>query len=289
MNNDRFFREAIFKVTGRVPVIKNADYPGGGCINNAAIVETDDETFFIKFNTEAPADMFETEFRGLKLLQKANMRVPEPLGYGRVDNTLFILLKTIKSDRKAPRFWENFGAGLALMHKNFGSSSFGLEYDNYIGRLPQVNKTGKNWIDFFINNRLDYQLLLAYNNRLIEESMVKQFHRFYNIMPDLLPVEKPALLHGDLWAGNFMTGNDGYVILIDPAVYYGHREIELSFTRMFGGFDEKFYASYNEEWPLEKDFDQRVDIYNLYPTLVHLNLFGVSYLPGITRVLDRYI
>ncbi len=288
MKNDRFFSDAIFKVIGKRPAVKNIRYQGGGCINNSAIIDTSEGPYFIKFNSRTPANMFEKEYRGLKLLRTTDIHVPESYGFGEIDNVQFILLEAVKSSSQEAGFWNDFGSRLARLHKNNIAPFFGLDYDNYIGRLPQVNNKENRWVDFFINNRLEYQLRLALESRLVNHSLVDQFRKFYKLLPGLLPDEKPSLLHGDLWAGNFMTGSDGYVILIDPAVYYGNREAELSFTKMFGGFDETFYSSYNDEWPLEKNFEDRVDIYNLYPALVHLNLFGTSYLPAITRLIDRY-
>ena len=130
---------------------------------------------------------------------------------------------------------------------------------------------------------------LAIQNGLVSSNFIERYRNFYKLIPDLLPADQPALLHGDLWSGNVMVGGDGKVCLIDPAVYYGHREIELAFTQLFGGFDHEFYRSYQSTYPLEAGFDQRVDIYNMYPLMVHVNLFGTSYLSGVERVLKRYL
>jgi fructosamine-3-kinase len=107
-------------------------------------------------------------------------------------------------------------------------------------------------------------------------------------LQDIFPTEKPSLLHGDLWNGNVLVAEDGMGCLIDPAVYYGHREMYLSMTNLFGGFDRQFYDSYNDQFPLEKNFESRIDIYNLYPLLVHVNLFGGGYVGQVQSILSKF-
>lgn len=290
MNNRDLFTEAVYHITGNRPAIREIQYKGGGCINTAVLLKSDSGDYFIKYNDQTPPDMFEKEFRGLNLLQQTGLiKVPEPLGCGQIDNISYIIIENIESAARHNDFWSDFGSKLARMHREFSAERYGLDHDNYIGRLPQINATKPDWFDFFINNRLEFQLRLAENNGLIGASFAGKFRAFYKKLPDLLPVEKPAFLHGDLWSGNFMTGSDGKAVLIDPAVYYGHREAEISFTTMFGGFENEFYRGYNETWPLEKKFEERIDIYNLYPSLVHLNLFGTAYLNGIVSVINRYV
>jgi len=184
-------------------------------------------------------------------------------------------------------YWTDFGHKLAGLHR-CSKENFGLDHDNYIGSLPQSNGSSSTWVEFFINQRLRVQLTLAKNGNNIPSQLLQSFDKLIQKIPDWLPEEKPALLHGDLWSGNVMVGSDGKVCLIDPAVYYGHREIELAFTTLFGGFDQSFYHAYNEEFPLAQGYEDRFDIYNLYPLLVHVNLFGSSYLSGIQTILDRF-
>ena len=129
---------------------------------------------------------------------------------------------------------------------------------------------------------------MAINAHLMDATHAQKFNNLYKKLEEIIPEEPASLLHGDMWSGNFMTGPDGYVCLMDPAVYYGHRETEIAFSRLFGGFGNDFYHAYNEKWPLSPGFEQRVDIHNLYPLLVHVNLFGTSYLGGIERTLKKY-
>lgn len=290
MEYKKFFREAILNVTGSEPRITDIRYLGGGCINNSAILQTDIGGFFMKFNTGIPSDMFEKESLGLTLLSDTGIfDVPWALGYGKIEDIDYLLLELINTGIRKMGFWEDFGSKLAKLHKGFSVSQFGLDHNNYIGRLAQVNTWRENWLDFFIMNRLEFQLKIAMDSQLISNSLSGKFEAFYRILPGLLPLEKPSLLHGDLWSGNFMTGIKGDPVLIDPAVYYGHRESELAFTKMFGGFEEEFYRSYNDTFALEKGFSGRIGIYNIYPSLVHLNLFGSAYLPGIQQVINHYV
>jgi 5-methylthioribose kinase len=129
-------------------------------------------------------------------------------------------------------------------------------------------------IDFFILERLEPLVKIAYNKRLIDNKLNKQFNILYSKLNSLIPQECPSLIHGDLWSGNFISDENGEVCIIDPAVYYGHREAEIAFTKMFGGFSHSFYEYYNDYFPLEKDWQKRIDLFNLYPALVHLILFA---------------
>ena len=262
----------------------------GGCIHNAQKITTTQGDYFAKVNSAADLNMFETEYSGLELLAAAGeIGVPEPISCGVLEGQAYLLLNFINSGSRRSSFWIDFGVELANLHKLHQNNRYGLSYSNYIGRLDQFNEFSDDWISFFIRQRLEVQIRLAFDNGYIDRSYLEKCNRFYQILPDLLPVEPPSLLHGDLWSGNFMTGEDGEPVIIDPAVYYGHREIELSFTKMFGGFDHHFYRSYMEAYPLEPGFENRVDIYNIYPHLVHVNLFGPSYLGGVTPVINKYL
>ncbi|MBK5285164.1 MAG: fructosamine kinase family protein [Bacteroidia bacterium] len=155
-------------------------------------------------------------------------------------------------------------------------------------RYPQSNSQKRTWAEFFISERLEKQIAFAKDLGVIDNSTIQQFNNLYKRLPELIPEEAPSLLHGDLWNGNFMTGNDGKAWLIDPAIYYGHREMDLAMTKLFGGFSEEFYSSYIESFPLQKGFTERIDIHNLYPLLVHVNLFGGGYLIEVKNILSRF-
>ncbi len=263
---------------------------GGGCINSGGRLSTNEGDFFLKWNdAQRFPEMFTKEALGLELLQNTNtIGVPNVVWVGETAVTQFLILDFIESGRPTEVYWRELGNGLASLHKN-SSSMFGLDHDNYIGSLIQSNSQADNWIDFFIQSRINPQLKLAVDKGELEAHHVKKFETLFTNLSSLLPVEMPSLLHGDLWNGNIMCNDVGRPFIIDPAVYYGHREMDLAFTYLFGGFDNEFYSSYSEEFPLEPGFDNRVDIYNLYPLLVHVNLFGGSYANQVISILNRFV
>ena len=290
ISGNKFFESVLEAAFGKSITVRSTAFQSGGCINNALKLHTADRDYFIKWQTGIPGDMFQKEADGLALLANAgSLKIPEVYAYGKLDGKHYLLMEYIEGSSPNRNYWEYFGSSLAELHLNNTNANYGLDHDNFIGKLPQSNEAHGNWIHFFIHSRLEYQLDLAIKNRMVSSDFIDRYRQLYTLLPDLLPTEKPALIHGDLWSGNVMVGNDGNVCLIDPAVYYGHREIELAFTQMFGGFADAFYKAYNEAYPLVPGFDERVDIYNIYPHMVHVNLFGQSYLSGVERVLRRYL
>jgi fructosamine-3-kinase len=163
-----------------------------------------------------------------------------------------------------------------------------LDHDNYIGSLRQFNKYQSTWTEFFIEQRLNIQLKLAFDNGLAKSDWTKQFESLYKKLSSLLPEETPSLLHGDLWSGNLITDEHGGPCLIDPAVYYGNREADLAMTKLFGGFADEFYSVYEANSRIAPGYNDRLDLYNLYPLLVHVNLFGSSYIPSVDAILRRF-
>lgn len=282
------FLEAVFLESfGKTPEIEHFQAVSGGCINNAAKVATSLGIFFIKWNENNPEDTFELEIKGLQKLASMGIPTPGIIASGRQKGKNYLLLEYLEGYPK-PSYWKDLGKNLAHLHQNT-DKFFGLEYDNYIGALRQTNTQAEDGIEFYIQQRLKVQASLAFYNGLVEKPFLEKLEKLYEKLPHLLPNERPALLHGDLWSGNIITHNKGFAVLIDPAIYYGLREAEMAFTYLFGGFEQDFYEAYEYYFPLEKDFTQRVDIYNLYPLLVHLNLFGKSYLPAIERIVQRFL
>ncbi|WP_428664510.1 fructosamine kinase family protein [Runella sp.] len=285
----QFFESILFETLGHTIEVTEARFVSGGSINTAARIFTPEGTFFVKFNHAEKEDMFEKEARGLALLRKTNaIHIPLVHGYGKNGGKAYLIQEFVENGGQRPDFWRIFGHALAALHSHT-RPDFGLDFDNYIGSLEQVNTFVENGIDFFIENRLRAQAGLALYNNLIDHELYNRLERFYPLLKNLLPNERPALLHGDLWSGNFLVNEQGRVALADPAPYYGLREAEIAFTHLFGGFDDEFYDNYEEAFPLEPHFEARIPIYNLYPLLVHVNLFGKSYLPPVERLVKRYV
>jgi len=262
---------------------------GGGCINQAIQLKTDDGHLFLKYTSASESTMFDAEAKGLQVLMKSSkLKIPEVLGSGTIDGKSYLLLEWIESGHASINFWKIFGDGLAKLHKTT-AKHFGLDHSNFIGRLSQSNRYHENWYEFFINERLTPQLKMAHDRGLVDRRILTDFELLFPKLETLIPEEPPALIHGDLWSGNFLTDEHSKPVLIDPAIHYGHRETELAFTHLFGGFDSIFYETYQDCYPLEKGFGERIDIHNLYPLLVHVNLFGTSYLSGIKQTLQRLV
>ncbi|RDB06442.1 fructosamine kinase family protein [Runella aurantiaca] len=285
----QFFESILFETFGKSVEVIDVRFVAGGSINTAARVLTPEGTFFVKFNHAEKEDMFEKEASGLSLLRRTNaIHIPEVHGYGKNGGRAYLIQEFVENGGQHPDFWQTFGRSLAELHSHT-QPFFGLNFDNYLGLLEQNNAFCVNGIDFFVEKRLRPQAGLALYNNLIGSDLYSRLERFYPLLKNLLPTEPPALIHGDLWSGNFLINEHGRVSLIDPAPYYGFREAELAFTHLFGGFDDEFYENYQESFPFEPHFETRIPIYNLYPLLVHVNLFGRSYLPPIERLVKRYV
>ena len=198
-----------------------------------------------------------------------------------------IVLDYVEPATPTQRSWERFGRELANLHRNT-SVYFGSVKDNFIGLLPQSNQSLRKWSDFYREQRLRPQVSLAKSQGLLDSHDLKKMDRLYMRLSNILCDEKPALLHGDLWNGNFLVDGSDCPWLLDPSSYFGHREVDLAMTRLFGGFSEVFYASYAESFSLAPNWQERIEIYQLYYILVHLNLFGKGYLGSVRKILDRY-
>jgi fructosamine-3-kinase len=258
----------------------------GGSINLTAKIDTSAGTFFLKTNDSFRyPKMFEKEAKGLDELNKHQLfTIPKVLFTGEEDGHAYILMEFIEARGRKNNFWEIFGSSLAKLHKQ-GSFRYGYDEDNYIGSLVQSNKEHKKWTSFFIEERLEKQLKLAMQSGKMNKSDESLFQKFYMKYESMVTDEPPSLLHGDLWSGNFIVGRDGEPCLIDPAVYFGNREVDLAMTKLFGGFDMIFYKSYNDEYPLAPGYEERVEMHNVYPLMVHLNLFGGGYADQVRAII----
>jgi fructosamine-3-kinase len=257
----------------------------GGDINEAHEAQlADGRWVFVKNHREAPAGMFAAEARGLDWLGQAHaLRVPKVLAQG----PDYLVLECIRPGRREPDFDDRLGRGLAALHRA-GAPSFGLDYDNFIGRLAQSNQPLATWAEFYGERRLLPQLRLAVDGKRASAAMRRGFDRVLAHLKGLVgPPEPPARLHGDLWGGNAMVDEQGLPCLIDPAVYGGHREIDLAMMQLFGGFRPRVYSAYQEAFPLPPDHEARVPLYQLYFLMVHLNLFGGSYVASVEHALAR--
>jgi fructosamine-3-kinase len=269
--------------------IKNSKSVSGGSINRAAKISTNRGDLFLKWNNSAPDDFFEKEADGLKRLDSAGtaLRIPKVISSGKPGNDRpgYLLMEFIEEGRSGDSY--EFGRNLSKMHQP-NAEQFGLEVDNYIGSLPQSNSHHDNWINFFVQERINPQIQMAVDSGKLSSGIFQNWERLASKLDEIFPSAKPSLLHGDLWGGNYLFNSEGKAVLIDPAVYYGHPEMDMAFTKMFGGFSEDFYEGYESETPLMPGFSKRVPIYNLYPLLVHVNLFGGHYISQFNSILRKF-
>lgn len=270
--------------------VRTARRLSGGDINDAFEVSLGDGTaIFVKTHPSPPAGMFEAEARGLRWLGDAGViRVPRVIeaSDGR---PAYLALELLTPARRRPDFDEVLGRSLAALH-GFGAPSFGLDHDNFIGRLSQSNTATDDWAEFYWTSRLEPQLRLASDHDLVDSGTRSGFAALQRVLHERVgPEEPPSRLHGDLWGGNLHVDEVGSPALIDPAVYGGHREVDLAMMRLFGGFGERAFAAYEESWPLAQGADDRLPLYQLYPLMVHVNLFGGSYANSVKRALSACV
>lgn len=258
----------------------------GGDINQVFKLLTSAGKFVIKINSASFAeDMFRSEALGLALLSQSKFIVPQTHLTGKEESVAFLVMEYIETGMPKPGYWETFGRQLAALH-SFSNKHFGLETDNYIGSLPQTNKMCKDWATFYAKRRIIPQIKAAVSQHKLSSNYLYSEDRWVSFFQKLYPDEPPALLHGDLWSGNKMVSASGKPVLIDPAVYFGHREMDLSMMLLFGGFDKALFSAYQEVYPLEADWEKRVVWCQLYPLLVHANLFGGGYIQQVSHILN---
>ena len=259
---------------------------GGGDINEAFQLTFNDSTYFLKLNSSINfPKMFEAEYRGLEMLRKSSsFIIPRAYFYGDFEENSYLLMEWL--DLSANGDWTNFGRVLANLHKKT-DQNFGLDHDNYIGSLIQLNSQTESWSEFYANQRLLPLFRQAFDLNYFDADDQNKLQRLLNNVDNIYPKEVPSFIHGDLWSGNASFCKT-IPTLYDPAVYFGHREMDLAMTLLFGGFPKEMYDAYNEVYPLEIKWKERVEINQLYPLLVHVLLFGGSYVRQVKNILKRF-
>ncbi|HHH45858.1 MAG TPA: fructosamine kinase family protein [Thiotrichales bacterium] len=281
--------EAIGEVTGLHPRVDHAESVGGGCINETLAVPTaEGARLFVKLNDARRLDMFEAELAGLQALEACGgVRVPRALGCGLAGGRAWLALEYLPLGGRGGG--ARLGEGLARQHR-CTAEAFGWDRDNTIGASPQPNAWDADWVRFWRERRLGFQLELAKRHghggelQRLGERLLDRVGDFFT---DYRPV--PSLLHGDLWGGNWGVLDSGEPVVFDPAVYYGDREADIAMTELFGGFGTDFRAAYEAAWPLDPGYRVRRTLYNLYHILNHLNLFGVGYLGQSIAMIERLL
>jgi protein-ribulosamine 3-kinase len=279
---------AIAKATHQSIVSIETSPIGGGCINETYIVHMDGQHWFVKLNSVDKLDMFEAEMEGLSILSSTHaMRAPEPLTCGSTETHSYLIMEAITAGSSA-NVMRLAGERLAALHHST-QPRFGHQRDNYIGSTEQINTVEADWLTFWREHRLGYQLTLAQENGIggatmaLADQLIEALPHFLNHSP------KASLLHGDLWGGNMMTDQHGMPVIFDPAIYYGDPETDLAMTHLFGGFNADFYHAYQANYCLSEGHEVRRTLYNLYHILNHFNLFGGSYGQQADSMMQRLL
>lgn len=272
----------------------------GGDINQTrAVTLVDGRTLFVKFNSTAPTGLFEAEANGLRWLNEAFtpatqtapavsawLELPEVVAYA--NHPAVLILKYLLEGRPRADYAERLGRGLAQLHQTRAPTFGGLP-NNYVGTLPQDNTPEPTFVAFFWRRRIEPQLRLALSNRALPAECTRRFATLERRLPELLlEPPYPERVHGDLWSGNVMCGPDGTPVLVDPAAYAGHGEVDLAMMRLFGGFDPRVEAAYHELRPALPGLSDRLRVLQLYPLLVHVNLFGGGYSRQVLLTLETF-
>ncbi|MEH2068892.1 MAG: fructosamine kinase family protein [Nostoc sp.] len=277
----------ISQITGEKFQSQQRRSVGGGCINQGYAVSNGQITYFVKLNQASQVAMFEAEALGLEeMLLTASIRTPKVICWGVVDNSSYIVLEWLEMGSGNTKSWQEMGRKLAAMHKASSSQGFGWKINNTIGSTPQINTWTADWVEFYTKHRLGYQFQLAKRRG----GNFPQQDKLLGAIPELLAHQvQPSLVHGDLWGGNAGCTASGEPVIFDPATYFGDREVDIAMTELFGGFPAAFYNGYNEVFPLDKGYQQRKTLYNLYHILNHFNLFGGGYGSQANRMIEQIL
>lgn len=257
----------------------------GGDINQVYKIKSKEGDFVIKINdAHLYPGMFEVEAKSLLKLRSSNSFViPEVIGHGGIEDNMYLLLEYIKSEPNLD-FSESFAKALAKLHQN-NSSEFGLDFNNYIGRLSQENLPKRDSVlDFYINLRLEPQFKMASERGF----KFRNIDQFYKTLEDIIPEEKASLIHGDLWSGNYLITENGEACIFDPAVAYAPREMDIAMMKLFGGYPQEIFEIYHNIYPLQHNWKNRIEIWQLYYILVHVNLFGSSYFSQAKGIINKF-
>mgnify|MGYP001404324685 CR=1 FL=1 len=262
----------------------------GGSISAAYLLKWNKGAYFLKANTNSDAlKMFRAEQKGLQAIElTATIAVPKMHHVGLYNNKAYLLMDYVESKPANTIDYKTFGTQLAKLHLNY-KDKFGFTSNNFIGSLPQSNTQHSDWTSFYWHERIEPQLRMAKQNKLLKAHEIISEKSAIDVFDELLGKDvKPSVLHGDLWAGNYLIATDGTPYLIDPATYWGHSMVDIAMSKLFGGFGNEFYSAYHEIIPKKGNYNAQIDLYQLYFLLVHLNLFGRSYYKSVSSILSGY-
>jgi protein-ribulosamine 3-kinase len=270
-----------FLLSEKIPV-------SGGDINQAFRLLGDGAEYFVKLNSSKYWDMFVQESVGLKALDiTQSMLIPKVILHGVFKGQSYLVLEYIKMQRQGDI--RAFATALADLHLT-SHSTFGFDNDNHIGTTPQNNRANNNWGEFFAEQRIGFQLKLL-QQKNVSQSLLNKGQQLLKKLPNYLNRHqvKPALVHGDLWQGNYAFNQAGVPLIFDPACYYADHEVDLAMLELFGNPGREFFEAYNRVYKIEQGYTERKKIYNLYHILNHANLFGGSYINQSEQIINELV
>lgn len=262
----------------------------GGSISSAYLLKSESKNYFLKVNPEPFAlNMFHTEQKGLEAIEKSNtISVPHVYLADQFKSHAFLLMDFVESKQPSSDDFRRLGNRLAAMHQH-KARQFGFDIDNYIGKLPQSNNKHNNWSEFYWGERILPQLKMSLDKGLLRKNEIPSEDKALSVFSRLLRNPEPSLIHGDLWGGNYLIASSGEPFLIDPATYFGDPMVDIAMSKLFGGFGSEFYNVYHEITLKSENYQEQIDLYQLYFLLVHLNLFESGYYSGTSRILKKYL
>lgn len=288
--NSKIFQNALQNVLGQSPQLYSFHSLGGGEYNQKYKLISEQGIFFVKVQDAGKyGKVFDKEIEGIEAIIKTNVfRMVQPVGVTSLDGFEFFVTEFVESAPKDKNFWSIFGSSLAQLHK-VSARNFGYNSDNYIGYSPQTNHRLSSWSQFYLKYRLIPHIRTASEKSFLDDNLLKKFEKYCQIAELIFPEESPALLHGNVNAQNILADADGLPISCNPSVYYGHREMDLARTKHIGSLPKEFYEAYHEAYPLQNDWELRLDFYKMYYDLVNLNTNGTPYLPNIVANLNKWV
>lgn len=278
-------RAEIAAAAGQPPV--DIEPQGGGSVSVVYRVSfRSDPPLIVKVDEDGTASLPVEAFMLRFLAEQTQLPTP---AVRFVSDRLLMMTYAPGSSRFSSAAESHAAELLASLH-NITSPTFGFERDTVIGGLRQPNPLTDSWVSFFRDHRLLFMVGEAARAGRLPPTISERIEQLCTRLDSLLPEpERPSLIHGDVWTNNVLAEGDRITAFLDPAIYFAHNEIELAFTTLFGTFGRDFFNRYNELRPIAPGFfEERRELYNLYPLLVHIRLFGGSYVASVARTLERF-
>lgn len=268
--------------------IKNLRRISGGDINEAFAFFSKEQEYFVKINQlQDFPDLFEKEASGLQhLSENTTFRIPRVFSQGIFEEWQFLVMEFLPKGQANAKDWQFFAERLAAMHR-VTREKFGFFEDNYLGTHPQGNSPKKSWAEFYSENRILPGIRQMYDTGIADKSLAKNAERLCSTLSEIYPKEPPSLIHGDLWGGNYLA-TENEITIIDPAVCYAHREMDIAVAKLFGGYPQIFYESYQELYPMESGLEERLPVSQLYHLIFHAVQFGGGYIRRVKEILTKF-